>query len=239
MKEKSKISSEAHGSFKYIVFVQSATVSTERKKHKADELSEEEKTGLSSIGGKLLWASTQTRPNIAYDACIVANHGKKPTSNKLLEANKAIRKLKAVDVVLKFHPLGVPDKISVLCYSDATHASLPCESSQGTFIIFLTGRDQMIPIRWKSKKLNRVTKSPLASETMAVNEAADSGLLVVIFVAEVFNLSKCPDVTCRTDCKSLIHALSTTHVLQDTRLLVDVARLREKWSNLKKFQLNG
>ena len=246
VKEKFKISSEAHGSFKYIglevtqnehgVFlhqdkyvksVQSATISTERKKHKEDELSEEEKTVLSSISGKLLWASTQTRPDIAYDACIVANHGKKPTLNKLLEANKAICKLKAVDVVLKFPPLGAPDKISVLCYSDATHASLPCGSSQGTFIIFLTGGDQVIPIWWKSKKLNRVTKSPLASETMAVNEAADSRFLVAMMVAEVFNLSKRPDVTCRTDCKSLIDALSTTHVLQDTRLLVDVARLRE------------
>ena len=209
MKEKFKISSEAHGSFKYIgsevtqnehgVFldqdkyvksVQSGTISTERKKHKEDELSEEEKTALSSISGKLLWASTQTRPDIAYDACIVANHGKKPTLNKLLEANKAIRKLKAVDVVLKFPPLGAPDKISVLCYSDATHASLPCGSSQGAFIIFLTGGDQVIPIWWKSKKLNRVTKSPLASETMAVNEAADSGFLVAMMVPDVFNLSK-------------------------------------------------
>ena len=62
---------------------------------------------------------------------------------------------------------------------------------------------------------------------MAVNEAADSGFLVAMMVAEVFNLSKRPDATCRTDCKSLIDALSTTHVLQDTRLLVDVARLRE------------
>ena len=62
---------------------------------------------------------------------------------------------------------------------------------------------------------------------MAVNEAADSGFLVAMMVAEVFNLSKQPDVTCRTDCKSLIDALCTTHVLQDTRLLVDVAELRE------------
>ena len=113
------------------------------------------------------------------------------------------------------------------CFSDATHASLPCGSSQGAFIIFLTGGDQVIPIWWKSKKLNRVTKSPLASETMAVNEAADSGFLVAMMVAEVFNLSKRPDVTCRTDCKSLIDTSSTTHLLQDTGLLVDVARLRE------------
>ena len=82
--------------------VQFATISTERKKHKEDELSEEEKTVLLSISGKLLWASTQTRPDLVYDACIVANHGKKPTLKKLLGANKAIRKLKAVDVVLKF-----------------------------------------------------------------------------------------------------------------------------------------
>ena len=91
----------------------------------------------------------------------------------------------------------------------------------------MTSGDQVIPIWWKLKKLNRVTKIPLASETMAVNEASDFGFLVAMMVAEVFNLSKRPDVPYRTDCKSLIDALSTTHVLQDTRLLVDVARLRE------------
>ena len=36
----------------------------------------------------------------------------------------------------------------------------------------------MAPIIWQSKKLKRITKSPLATETMAVGEAADAGILV-------------------------------------------------------------
>lgn len=43
----------------------------------------------------------------------------------------------------------------------------------------------------------------------------------------MFALSNEPRVQCFTDSKSLIDHLQTSHVIQDSRLRVDVARIRE------------
>ena len=44
---------------------------------------------------------------------------------------------------------------------------------------------------------------------------------------EVFALSREPMVKCFTDSQSLVDHLQTSHVIQDSRLRVDVARIRE------------
>ena len=98
---------------------------------------------------------------------------------------------------------------------------------QGAMIIFLAGNGRIAPVMWQSKKLNRVTKSPLASETMAFAEAADAGYLIASLVQEVFLLSVPPTVECFTDSAQLTDFLKTSHVIQDTRLRVDIARIRE------------
>ena len=43
--------------------------------------------------------------------------------------------------------------------------------------MFLCGNEKVAPITWKSKKLERMTKSPTASETMSLAEAADEAIL--------------------------------------------------------------
>ena len=123
--------------------------------------------------------------------------------------------------------MGNPEDIKVVAYSDATYASLPSGASQGGFIIFLSGNGSITPIMWQSKKLNRVTKSPLASETMELAEAADGGFLIASMVQEVFRLGRLPEIECITDNRSVTEFLKTSHVIQDTRLRVDVARIRE------------
>ena len=244
--ERFEISSHSQGSFKYVGLnvLQTETevlvdqhkyveglnlieISSERMKQKDEKLTSEEKAMLRSASGQLLWAATQTRPDIAYDACVVSNNGKEATVRNILAANKAIKKLKSGSTRLKFPKLGDPEKFKILAYSDATHASLPCGASHGGFIIFITGDDYVAPLMWQSKKLNRVTKSPLSSETMELAEAADAGYLIAVMTQEVFSLQSPPTVHCVTDSLSLTEFLKTSHVIQDTRLRVDVARIRE------------
>ena len=62
---------------------------------------------------------------------------------------------------------------------------------------------------------------------MELADAADAGPLTAVMVKEVFALSKEPKVTCFTDSQSLIDHLQTSHVIQDSRLRVDVARIKE------------
>lgn len=71
--------------------------------------------------------------------------------------------------------LGDPDLWRVRVYSDASHANLPNGGSQGGLIVFIEGNGRLSPIVWRSKRLDRVAKSPLASEVMEFAEAADAG----------------------------------------------------------------
>ena len=38
------------------------------------------------------------------------------------------------------------------------------------------------PITWQSKKISRVTKSPLALETLSLSEVADAGFMIASMV---------------------------------------------------------
>ena len=124
------------------------------------------------------------------------------------------------------------EEVTVICFSDATHASLPSGASQGAYIVFLRGRNgKVVPISWQSKKLSRITKSPLASETLALSEVADAGFLIASLMKEICALEKLPKTICITDNSSLKDMLETTRIIQDKRLRVDVARLRELTRN--------
>ena len=112
-----------------------------------------------------------------------------------------------------------------MVYGDASHANLPNGSSQGAYIVFIVGGGKMCPIVWKSKKLDRVTKSPLASETMAVAEAADAGFYVKAAIDEIWKTACKIEVY--TDSDSLIKHINTTNQIDDLRLRVDTSRLRE------------
>merc|ERR1712121_542304 len=78
-----------------------------------------------------------------------------------------------------------------------------------------------------SHRFNDHIKSPLASETLALGEAADSGFLIASMIQEMLSLSSFPKVECYTDNASLTETLRTSKILSDKRLRVDIARLKE------------
>ena len=213
--------------YNYIASLESVDLSRERLARKDEDLTTAERTRIRSLGGQLLWVTTQTRPDASYNSCWVSNYGKNPTVRSLVDANKAVKKLQMTKSALIFPPLGDPQNIEVLVYQDASHANLPNGSSQGGLLVFLSGNGRVAPIMWSSKKLTRVTKSPLASEASILTDAADAGFLVAKMVQEVFGLDHLPSVTSKTDSRSLWDHLNTTKVTFDARLRVDVACIRE------------
>ena len=58
-------------------------------------------------------------------------------------------------------------------------------------------------------------------------DAADHGFLVASIVKEMYALKGHPPIELRTDSKSLKDHLGTTKIIQDPRLRVDTARMRE------------
>ena len=122
--------------------------------------------------------------------------------------------------------MGKAEDLRILCYPGATHASLPNGVSQDAYIVFLLEKNNMVvPIAWQSKKICRVTKSPLASETLSLSEVADAGFMTAAMVQEINCLPSLLSVLCKTDNSSLIENLHTTKLIKDMRLHVDIGWL--------------
>lgn len=239
-----KISSKACSTFKYLglhvnqtkeaIYVSQSeyiekleTIKIENDSDNERWLTAKEKTCLRSLSGQIAWVSGQSRPDVAFDSCQISNYGKHPTVQNLKEINKAIRKIKSKEVKITLTRVENIRTCEIICFTDATHASLKDGSSQGAFVIFLKCGDRIIPICWQSKKLQRVTKSPIASETLALGEGADASFLLASILKDIFLMKSLPKITCFTDNKSLYDTLNTTNVTKDLRLRVDIARLRQ------------
>ena len=159
----------------YLRSVKPVPVNVTRACNKLDECNVIEQENLRSLVGQIGWLSTNTKPDVSYDllemSCVL-NH---PKVDNVIQANKYLRKMEMVDGSLKISQLGNLDKVKLLAFSDASHASLlDGYSSAEGFIIFLVGEDgESCPLAWEAKKIRRVVKSTLAAETLAASDAVD------------------------------------------------------------------
>ena len=64
-------------------------------------------------------------------------------------------------------------------------------------------------IAWQSKKICRVTKSPLALETLSLSEVADAGFMIASMVQEINCLSSLPSVLCKIDNSQFVNGNSS------------------------------
>ena len=117
--------------------------------------------------------------------------------------------------------------MKVVVYEEGSHGSLLSGTSQGPNIVFLTENCRSAPVTWQSKKLDRVIKSPLASEVMPVAHAAGSGFTVESIAKALYGMEKPPVIELCTDKKSLKEHIGMGKVIQDPFLQVDTANLRE------------
>ena len=112
LKRSFKISQEFHQSFKflglsiedgelgislqqqqYINEIEEIKIDVLRKQNKDLDLRLTEARQLRVIAGQLNWAASQTRPNMAYEACIVSTSIKHAKISDLITANKFVKKV--------------------------------------------------------------------------------------------------------------------------------------------------
>ena len=117
-------------------------------------------------------------------------------------------------------------KVELLVFSDASHANLQDKvSSCFGYIIFLSDGRNCCPIMWKSAKIQRVVRSTLAAEALALGEAGDAAMFISKFLSDV-SLKYVPKIRCFSDNKSKINIMSTKSVAE-RRLRIDIAILKE------------
>ena len=87
------------------------------------------------------------------------------------------------------------------------------------------------PILWQSRKLKRVVKSTLAAECLALEEVAESAFYLKTIMNEMMNIDNTEQIQidCYTDNRSLVNAINSSKTLQDKRLILDLALLKEMY----------
>ena len=152
-------------------------------------VTERERSSLRALIGKLQWPATQTSPHLQAMISTLAGRVKDATTETLREANKILRFAKHhSDVRLQFRPLGEPQNLTFMIYSDAAFASRQDLSSQGGYLLILVHKDVRMGsegyynvVDWRSWKLPRVARSSLSVESQAASEAADTLLYTCTF----------------------------------------------------------
>ena len=192
-------------------------------------LNKDEHKQYRRICGSLNWASTQTRPDISFDVAMISANVNAPTVKHMKMANKIIRNVKSTSYEISFCKLQNPLHLSVYC--DASYANLPNGGSQGGQILFLSDESGFLsPVTWTSKKVRRICRSTLSAETMAMLDAVDTSIWIVHLLEEITGI-KLKQAKVKTDNESLDDAVHSTTAVEEKRLRVDIAAIREEIRN--------
>ena len=87
----------------------------------------------------------------------------------------------------------------------------------------------MNPISWQSRKIKRVVKSILASETQALSEGIDNALSISMLLNELLNNDhqKTIPIKCFVDNSDLVETIKSNKLVADKSLRIETASIKE------------
>ena len=212
--------------YQYASILEPIKLSHQRASCRTSDLSESEKSDYRALLGQLNWLATNTRPDVSYETTELSVNFNRATVADMIRLNKLVSVAKSKHVKIVFPRVNSIEDCILECYADSSFANLSDGGSQGGYVIFL--RDSMgirCPLLWQSRKIRRVVKSTLSAEALALLDCAESAVFLSGIIREITGTSL--DIYCVTDCKSLHDALQSSNTLEDRRLRIDLAVLRD------------
>ena len=185
-----------------------------------------------TVLGQLSWICISTRPDLSYITNFLSQNQNAPNVQHLKMLKRAAKQAKANSTrTLDF--IGLKGTPLILGFSDAnlnksndeTHIS---QTGICIFIAFFAGETLYGNLLdWSSTKQKRVSRSTLASETLALTELIDRCEFLKKLYEAIFG---CIDITTHLFCdnKSLVTTARTTTTVREKGLILDIASIREK-----------
>ena len=212
--------------FEYIESIQPIGLTKGRSNNMNSLINEKERGEYRALIGQLNWVATQTRPDIAFEVCHHSSKVKNATVRDICSLNKVVGRLRNNPYPVHYPAIANLDSCRIEVYSDASFANLSNGGSQGGILIFLSNDNGLrCPIFWESRKIRRVVKSTLAAETLALIDAAEAGVYIKEVVKELINVPM--PIICLTDNKSLVDVIDSKKNVDDKRLRIDIAVLKD------------
>lgn len=191
---------------------------------------------VQTVGGSVIWAASQTRPDLNFGASALAGEASVHKEyNAVKTAMDLIKKAKAKKQVgLRYRKLH--GDLTLRVWSDAAFGNMPGSRSQHGSVTVITANlptDQQGGsyvqgnlLGWQSHRLKRVCRSTFAAETLALVSAIDDGIYTQA-VLQAWTRRSVP-LELRSDCASLVEHLGKLDSNPtEKRLKIDLDAMRE------------
>ena len=188
------------------------------------------RSALGAVG----WATLRTRPDESYAYSRLSRISGKATGGSIRALNKLIRRMQtSAKTGIRLPRIDAKmTEMRIVGVSDASWNREENSKSQGGFMIFIAEDKncnerpvRAALVRWRSWRLMRVAWSTLSAEAQALVVCNNHCVWLQKFVESTFGVRMPIDL--RTDCKSLVDALSTCHSYDDVRMQVQIDAVKE------------
>ena len=206
----------------------------------AETLSAAEWKEYRSCAGSLQWLSGQTRPDVCSTVSL-SDKGMDTPPKELQALYQCIDMVRNTsDIGIIYFPIGFDRAMHLVAYGDSSWANAHQSKSQMGIVILccspacLDWTTRASLLDWKSTRSPRVTRSTLAAEANAMDEAVDRCCYINAYITELLYDQKEP-LGARllkqlqvTDCRSLYDAvLAPNPVLSEKRTVIQVRSIQE------------
>ena len=201
------------------------------KEKDEETLSDEDQTKFRGLVGKLNHVSAHGRPDLCFETKSLSTKLGKATQKDLKDAIKKLHKAHDQTTTMVFPDLGNSSDWVIIGHGDAGIRSLPDKtSSVGGTVVILANRKtrKCCVLSWRSKKLVRKVISAMAGEAIAMNDTIGETIYSKSILKQIFGekIEEIP-VIIVTDSNNLEKAIYSTSLVEDGRLIPDIAVIKE------------
>lgn len=221
---------------KYMNSLDHPNIEPKRAYQKEKQLTVVEQKTYRKLIGQLNWAVQGSRPDLAFELIDLSTKLKIANITDLLRAIKNIGKLKDLQPVQFFPQLQGNPKSDweFFTFTDAALGNInDGKGSTGAHIIWIKDRTgNCCALWWQANKIKRVVRSTIAAEALSLQEGLESALYYRQTLEDIFGIEKDSlPITAFIDNKSVTEALKSTKLVDDKRLRLDIASIREMTQN--------
>ena len=215
-----------------------------------ETLYEEAKQSLKKFKGDITEGSISTAASVKLEpaflaeneeALLAAGYYKQGTVENLVRVIKKISRMKDFHSYMTFPRLNKAAELKIVVFTDASLGNInEGTGSTGAYIVWLMDNTgQCCPIAWNAHKIKRVVRSTLAAETLGLEEGLEASYYYREMLASILGVKpRTVMIEAYVDNKSIIEAILSTRLVEDKRLRVDVAAIKESLQlhDVKKIQ---
>ena len=184
--------------------------------------------------GQLLWASSQTRPDLAFDALSLSTILNRATYRNAKRSRKIVSTAKENSLRIKFSHLGNLKDLHIEIYADASlgnlEDNLETKSVMGSLICLANDSLKINPLHWKAKMIEKVTPDIKTAETLSLENAIDDAVHLSQMITEIYSENNSNfhlPLIINEDSKALVDSLHSTKKVKRKTMRVVISCIQQ------------